>query len=158
MNATDLLKKDHDAVRQLFAEFESAESNDSKLDAYEDLRQQLLIHARVEEEMFYPAVREVDPGKAEKQVKEALTEHQQVKEMLAKLDDMAAEVDADFTESVRKLAKSVEHHVQEEENDIFVTARKMGDKQLGELGDRLQQRKDQLMEAGIDEDEQSAPQ
>ena len=71
---------------------------------------------------------------------------------------MAAEVDADFTESVRKLAKSVEHHVQEEENDIFVTARKMGDKQLGELGDRLQQRKDQLLEAEIDEDDQSAPQ
>jgi len=157
MNATDLLKKDHEAVRQLFAEFESAGSDDSKLDAYEDLRQQLVIHARIEEEIFYPAVREADPDKAEKQVGEALTEHQQVKDMLAKLDDMAAEVDADFTESVRKLAKSVEHHVQEEENDIFVTARKMGDKQLSELGDRLQQRKDQLL-ARIDKNDQSAPQ
>jgi hypothetical protein len=54
MDATELLKKDHESVRQLFAEFESAESDDSKLDAYEDLRQQLLIHARVEEEIFYP--------------------------------------------------------------------------------------------------------
>ena len=158
MDATELLKKDHEAVRQLFAEFESAESDDSKLDTYEDLRQQLIIHARIEEEIFYPAVREADHDKAEKQVKEALTEHQQVKEMLVKLDGMASEVDADFAESIKKLAESVEHHVQEEENDIFVTARKIGNKQLGELGDRLQQRKDQLMEAGVDEDAQSAPQ
>ena len=78
--------------------------------------------------------------------------------MLVKLDGMASEVDADFAESVKKLAESVEHHVQEEENDIFVTARKIGNKQLGELGDRLQQRKDQLMEAGVDEDAQSARQ
>jgi len=78
--------------------------------------------------------------------------------MLVKLDGMASEVDADFAESIKKLAESVEHHVQEEENDIFVTARKIGNKQLGELGDRLQQRKDQLMEAGVDEDAQSAPQ
>ena len=158
MDATELLKKDHEAVRQLFAEFESAESDESKLDTYEDLRQQLIIHARIEEEIFYPAVREADHDKAEKQVKEALTEHQQVKEMLVKLDGMASEVDADFAESIKKLAESVEHHVQEEENDIFVTARKIGNKQLGELGDRLQQRKDQLMEAGVDEDAQSAPQ
>ncbi|MBV8773801.1 MAG: hemerythrin domain-containing protein [Deltaproteobacteria bacterium] len=155
MDATELLAKDHEAVRQLFAEFESAESDDSKLDAYEDLRQQLLIHARIEEEIFYPAIREADRAKAEKQVKEALTEHQQVKQMLAQLDDMAAEVDADFAESVKKLAQSVEHHVEEEEKDIFATARKIGNKQLGELGDRLQQRKDELMEAGTDEDDES---
>ncbi|MBV8812457.1 MAG: hemerythrin domain-containing protein [Acidobacteriaceae bacterium] len=158
MDATELLTKDHEAVRQLFEEFESGESNDSKLDAYEDLRQQLLIHARIEEEIFYPAIREADPGKAENPVKEALTEHQQVKQMLAKLDEMAAEVDADFDESVKQLAKSVEHHVQEEENDIFRVARKMGKQQLGELGDRLQQRKNELMNAGMDEDDQSAPQ
>ncbi|MBV8358071.1 MAG: hemerythrin domain-containing protein [Deltaproteobacteria bacterium] len=156
MDATELLKKDHDAVKQLFAEFESAESEEDKLDAYEDIREQLLIHACIEEEIFYPAVRETNSGRSATQVDQALSEHQQVKEMLDKLDDMAAQVDADFAETLRTLAESVEHHVQEEENDIFVSARKLGDKRLSELGDRLQQRKDQLMEPGSDQEEQSA--
>jgi iron-sulfur cluster repair protein YtfE (RIC family) len=156
MDATELLKKDHDAVKQLFAEFESAESEQDRLDVYDDIREQLLIHARIEEEIFYPAVRETNSGKSATQVEEALKEHQQVKAMLDKLDDMAAEVDADFAETIKTLAKSVEHHVQEEENDIFVSARKLGDEHLSELGDRLQQRKNQLMEAGSDQEEQSA--
>ena len=153
MDATELLKKDHAAVKQLFAEFESADSDDSKLDAYEDLRDQLLIHARIEEEIFYPAVAKADPPRAEKQVREALTEHQQVKETLTRLDGMAAELEADFVETVKQLAKSVEHHVDEEENEIFVTARKMGNEQLSALGERLQQRKDQLMEEGVEAEE-----
>jgi iron-sulfur cluster repair protein YtfE (RIC family) len=155
MDATELLKKDHDAVKQLFAEFESAELEQDRLDVYDEIREQLLIHARIEEEIFYPAVRETNSDKSATQVDEALSEHQQVKEMLDKLDDMAAEVDADFAETIRTLAESVEHHVQEEENEIFVSARKLGDERLSELGDRLQQRKDQLMEAGSDQEEQS---
>jgi iron-sulfur cluster repair protein YtfE (RIC family) len=158
MDAMELLKKDHDAVKQLFAEFESAESEQDRLDVYDEIREQLLIHARIEEEIFYPAVRETNSGKSATQVEEALSEHQQVKEMLDKLDDMAAEVDADFAETIRTLAESVEHHVQEEENEIFVSARKLGDERLSELGDHLQQRKDQLMEAGSEEAEQSAGQ
>jgi iron-sulfur cluster repair protein YtfE (RIC family) len=158
MDATELLKNDHDAVRQLFAEFESAESEQDKLDAYEDIREQLLIHARIEEEIFYPAVRETNSGRSATQVDEALNEHQQVKTMLNKLDNMAAEVDADFAATIRTLAESVEHHVQEEEDNIFVSARKLGAERLSELGDRLQQRKDQLMETGSDQDEQSAEQ
>jgi hemerythrin superfamily protein len=82
MDATELLKKDHDAVRQLFAEFESAESEQDKLDAYDDIREQLLIHARIEEEIFYPAVREANSGRSATQVDQALSEHQQVKAML----------------------------------------------------------------------------
>jgi iron-sulfur cluster repair protein YtfE (RIC family) len=158
MDATELLEKDHDAVKQLFAEFESAESEQDRLDVYDEIREQLLIHARIEEEIFYPAVRETNSGKSATQVDEALKEHQQVKAMLDKLDDMAAKVDADFAETIKTLAKSVEHHVQEEENDIFVSARKLGDERLSELGDRLQQRKDQLMEAGSDQEEKSARQ
>jgi iron-sulfur cluster repair protein YtfE (RIC family) len=158
MDATELLKKDHDVVKRLFAEFESAELEQDRLDVYDDIREQLLIHARIEEEIFYPAVRETNSGRSATKVDEALSEHQQVKAMLNKLDDMAAEVDADFAETIRTLAESVEHHVQEEEKDIFVSARKLGDERLNELGGRLQQRKDQLMEAGGDQKEQSARQ
>lgn len=155
MDATELLTKDHEAVKQLFAEFERAESDDSKLDLYEDLREQLLLHARIEEDIFYPAVREADPKKGDQQIKEALGEHQQVEQMLAKLDQMTADIDAEFAETMSKLASSVEHHVQEEENQVFVTARKLGDERLSELGARLQERKNQLRQAGIDEGERS---
>ena len=156
MDATTLLTKDHEAVRQLFAEFESTESDDSKADLYEDLREQLLIHARVEEDIFYPAIREADPEKGDQQIKEALGEHQHVEQVLGELDKMAADIDAGFAETMRKLANSVEHHVEEEENQIFVSARKLGDERLRELGGRLQERKDQLRRAGIDDGDQSA--
>src|SRR5690242_11214977 len=106
MDATELLEKDHDAVKQLFAEFESAESEQDRLDVYDEIREQLLIHARIEEEIFYPAVRETNSGKSATQVDEALKEHHQVKAMLDKLDDMAAGVDADFAETIKTLAKS----------------------------------------------------
>jgi hemerythrin superfamily protein len=153
MNATELLKKDHDAVKQLFAEFESAESAEAKIDIFEEISEQLLMHARIEEEIFYPAVKSAASGEAKAEVDEALQEHQQVKVMLKKLSSMAAEVDAEFAETMRALSKSVEHHAQEEENEMFVTAGQLGDERLGELGEHLQQRKEQLMETGVDPEE-----
>ena len=151
MDATELLKKDHEAVRQLFAEFESAESDQDQLDVYEDLREELTIHAKIEEEIFYPAIREANSDTSARQVEEAMNEHQQVKAMLGILDSMVAEIGPDFAETIRMLAERVEHHVQEEENDIFVSARKLGDERLRELGDRLQHRKDQIMSEELDE-------
>jgi hemerythrin-like domain-containing protein len=156
MDTIELLKKDHEAVRQLFAEFATAESEQDKLDIFDDIREQLIVHTRIEEEIFYPAVREINSGRGASQVEHALSEHQKVKAMLDKLDEMMVEVDAGFAETIRTLAQSVEQHVQEEESDIFASARKLGYERLSELGDRLQERKNQLMEEGIDQDEQSA--
>lgn len=158
MNAMELLKQDHDAVKQLFAEFESSESAEDKIDVFDDIREQLLIHARIEEEIFYPAVKKIDSGDAKSEITEALKEHQQVKELLNQLDGIAAEADAEFAESVRNLSKDVEHHVQEEESEIFATAQQLGKQRLEELGEHLQQRKQQLREAGLEVEEQSAEQ
>jgi iron-sulfur cluster repair protein YtfE (RIC family) len=156
MKATELLKQDHDAVKQLFAEFDSSESGEDKLDVFEEIREQLMIHARIEEEIFYPAVKKADSGEAKSEIDEALQEHQQVKSMLEQLDGMAAEADAEFAETMRTLSNNVQHHVQEEESEIFATARQLGDERLEELGARLQQRKEQLME--LDPKEQAAEQ
>ena len=153
MNATELLRKDHEMVRQLFVELESAESEQDQLDLYEDLREQLMIHARIEEDIFYPAIREANSDTSATQVEEALNEHQQVEAMLGILDEMMAEDEGDFAGTIRTLAERVEHHVQEEENDLFVSARKLGHERLNELGARLQERKDQLTAAGSDEEE-----
>lgn len=153
MNAIELLRKDHDAVRQLFAEIESAESEQDQLDVYEDLREQLIIHARIEEDIFYPAIREANSDTSATQVDEALNEHQQVEAILGILDEMVAEGEGDFAGTIRTLAERVEHHVQEEENDLFVSARRLGDERLSQLGDRLQERKDQLMAAAIEQEE-----
>jgi iron-sulfur cluster repair protein YtfE (RIC family) len=158
MKATELLKHDHDAVKQLFAECESSESAEDKLDVFEEIREQLLIHARIEEEIFYPAVKKTNSGGAKSEIDEALREHQQVKTMLEKLDAMAAEADAEFAETLRTLSKNVQHHVQEEESEIFASARQLGEERLEELGERLRERKEQLMETGLDPKEPSAEQ
>jgi hemerythrin-like domain-containing protein len=155
MNATELLRKDHDTVRRLFVQLESAESEQDQLDVYENLREQLMIHARIEEDIFYPAIREANSDTSATQVEEALNEHQQVEAILGLLDEMVAEVEGDFAGTIRTLAECVEHHVQEEEKGLFVSARKLGDECLSELSDRLQERKNQLMAAAIDDEEQS---
>ena len=93
MHTTELLSQDHDTVRQLFAEIESAESEQDQLDVYEELREQLMIHARIEEDIFYPAIREVD---STTQVDEALHEHQQFEAILGILDEMVAEGEGDL--------------------------------------------------------------
>jgi hemerythrin-like domain-containing protein len=108
--------------------------------------------------IFYPAVKQTDSGDAKSEIHEALQEHQQVKVLLEKLDGMAAEADAEFAETMRTLSKNVEHHVQEEESEIFATARQLGNKRLEELGENLQRRKKELMEIGLDLKEQSAEQ
>jgi hemerythrin-like domain-containing protein len=71
---------------------------------------------------------------------------------------MAAEADAEFAETMRTLSNNVQHHVQEEESESFATARQLGNERLEELGERLQQRKEQLMETGLDPKEQAAEQ
>lgn len=78
-----------------------------------------MIHARIEEDIFYPAIREVD---STTQVDEALHEHQQFEAILGILDEMVAEGEGDFAGTIRTLAQRVEHHVQQEENGLFVSA------------------------------------
>lgn len=158
MDALDFLKKDHDKVKQLFTKLEELSDGTDKNRAQHitSLVKMLDVHAQVEEEIFYPALRKHD--ELEEMVDEALDEHEQVKQML---DDLQAAVagisyedeDEDeeepltLREMIDELQDSVEHHVEEEENEIFVQVRElMEEDQLAELGKKMAERHRQLME------------
>jgi iron-sulfur cluster repair protein YtfE (RIC family) len=149
MKATDLLKKDHDAVRGLLSEFE--DSNDRSHQKRSALAQQicseLKVHAAIEEEIFYPAVKALRNKDAKFDVEEALHEHKQIKAAVAEISRMEPGDEPALGATMKVLKEDVEHHADEEEKEMFKEARKMGNSRLEELGEKLQSRKDQLKAA-----------
>lgn len=142
-DAVALLTTDHDKVKRLFREFEQCDAGHQGLK--HDLAQQicldLTIHATIEEEIFYPAVR-AETGAAQ-QVDEALEEHSTIKELVARIRGMATG-DSELDGTVQKLRECVTHHVAEEEKDMFPKVRQ-SDADLAGLCLQLQDRKEELM-------------
>lgn len=140
-DAVALLTADHDKVKKLFHEFErcDADDQDLKQDLAQQICMELTIHATIEEEIFYPAVRAETGDKA--QVDEALEEHAKIKEMVEEIRSMAGGDDLD--QAVQKLRECVEHHVGEEEQEMFPAARQ-SDADLTELRAQLEDRKEEL--------------
>lgn len=124
MDAIALLKADHKTVEQLFRKFEQAGDGALKLKRrlVDQMVQALAIHAVIEEQVFYPAVR-AKAQKLEDDVLEALEEHHVVKWTLKELETLPAEHER-FDAKVAVLTESVRHHVQEEERELFPKVRK----------------------------------
>jgi hemerythrin superfamily protein/general stress protein YciG len=144
--ATNLLRADHERVKGVFQKYERAD--DEEIDEKEALAQkaftELDIHAKIEEEIFYPAVREQAGEVGREQVDEALEEHQAVKELIAELRSMSVE-DDDYDSKFQDLIDNVLHHAEEEESGMFpLVEDKMADS-LDHLGAELAERKQQLM-------------
>ncbi len=98
----------------------------------------------IEEEIFYPAVAQAKSTQAKNQVQEAQREHAQVKRILGQMENLEPS-DDDWEMKLKELEQDVNHHVQEEEGEIFPEARKdLSDAQLSEIGERLSARKQQL--------------
>lgn len=135
MDATTLLKRDHDAVRQLFRAFAEAGGDvDVRKSLYRTIRQELQTHSRVEEQVFYPAVMRVRAEPAREAVREALEDHHIVDGLLAELDQLEPE-DIRYGEKMRTLQESVERHIDEEEDTMFAQARiHLTDERLERLG------------------------
>ena len=155
MNAIELLKKDHQKVAGLFKQYESAgeDASSKKEELFRRIKRELDIHARIEEEIFYPAAKQVPVEEARELVAEAAEEHKQVKTLLAELGGMDAE-DERFDAKMKVLKEDVEHHVEEEENEMFPKVRKgLGGDRLEDLGRQLEYRRQSLAAAGIVEDE-----
>jgi hemerythrin superfamily protein len=144
MNAITLLKQDHQNVDALFKRFEQltdSDSADEKRQIVDKLIEQLSVHAAVEEQLFYPAVREISAELTDT-VLEGLEEHHVVKWTLSELEKMSP-TDERFTAKVRVLIESVRHHVEEEENDIFPKVREaLTVEQLNDLGEALEKAKE----------------
>jgi hemerythrin superfamily protein len=142
-DAIALLKADHAAVKKLFGQEEKADHK-KKQDLYDQIEGALTVHATIEEEIFYPAVKKARSESIKDEVREAYEEHKQIKTLLAEISDVTPD-DETWDMKIKVLKEDVEHHVKEEEGEMFPDAKKLlGEKRLAELGDQLEARKQQL--------------
>jgi len=139
MKATDLLKRQHKEVKGLFKKIEKTENARPRRQLLDQIATDLEAHTTIEEEMFYPAVRELGTRKAEEMVAEAYEEHHVVKLVLAELPQVDPE-DERFEAKMTVLSELVQHHVEEEEDEMFTSAQKLGTDELEDLGERMEQR------------------
>lgn len=145
MNVWDLLKHDHREVEQIFAQLAKEEDKSNQEKLFGKLKHELELHTKVEETHFYPALKNHDETRD--MVEEALEEHGEVKKMLTRLSSLATGGDA-WRDGIKELQGSVEHHVEEEENEVFPAARKVLDeRQAEEMGRKIEQEK-QAAKAG----------
>ncbi|MEO6015702.1 MAG: hemerythrin domain-containing protein [Polaromonas sp.] len=145
-DAVDLLDADHIAVKKLFTSYKklcdgNAPSED-KREVAEQICRELSVHAQIEEEIFYPQLREAindDPL-----LDEAEVEHSTAKDLIAQISEMSPEDDL-YDARVTVLGEYIDHHVKEEREEMFVKARK-SDLDLVAIAEELSQRKMELME------------
>jgi hypothetical protein len=144
--ALELLEADHRKVEALFEQYEAEKEadEDTKRPIAERICGELTVHAQVEEEIFYPWLRENLSEEDMELVEEAFVEHATAKDLIAQLEG-AGEIDEAYDAKVKVLSEYIKHHVKEEENEIF---EKCGDEQeeLDELGQQMAARKAELME------------
>ena len=143
MDAIALLKADHRAVLDMFEKYESARSEDRKQKLAQQICRELIVHAQIEEEIFYPAVR----GEIEDDiVQEAYVEHDGAKVLITELLN-GSPAEEFYDAKVMVLGEEIKHHIKEEEKrteGMFAQARQAGiDMQA--LGDQLRMRKEELM-------------
>ena len=143
LDAVALLKADHRKVEDLFAQFEAAKGDGKKKALAEQICLELTIHAKIEEDIFYPACE----GKVEEDLlKEAYVEHDGAKVLIAEIE--AGGPDDDFYDAkVKVLSEQIEHHVKEEEQRVegmFAQAKKAG-LDMDALGEQMAAEKAELM-------------
>jgi hemerythrin superfamily protein len=142
MDAIALLKSDHRTVEELFAKFEKAKGAGAKQRIANQVCLELVVHAQIEEEIFYPGVKD---AVEEDIYTEAHVEHDGAKVLIAEI--LAGDPDGEFYEaSVKVLSEMIKHHVKEEEkrDGMFAQARQ-GEVDLEALGEQLAQRKIDLI-------------
>lgn len=137
IKATALLKKDHAKVKQLITRLQSAEEN--KMALVSLIEQEIKIHSQCEEKIFYPEVKKFDS----KIITESLKEHNEVDSILAELMEMTGEEDR-FDSKVIQLEEALQHHIEEEEGEMFPKAEEKLKDQLEELGAEIQYYKEEL--------------
>ena len=145
MDAIALLKKDHAAVKALFEKFQAAgDDEQTRQSLFDQIDAELDVHAAIEEQIFYPAVQDVRSEETKDMVLEALEEHKLVKTLLGEIAALTP-ADDEFDAKMKVLRENVEHHVEEEETEMFPEATKqLSDEVRNELGSRMEARKGEL--------------
>ncbi|NBD08038.1 MULTISPECIES: hemerythrin domain-containing protein [Corallococcus] len=161
MHALELIHQQHEEVSKLFKRYEKlADHDDARRQAlFEQIADRLGAHAKIEELYLYPALKTED---TEDDLREAVEEHLSLKRLISDLLDMEAS-DEEYDAKMKVLQEQVEHHVEEEEQDLFKAARRLlSQEQLEDLGIQLEEEYDALMEGEPrkdvpDETEHAAP-
>lgn len=147
MDAIALLKDDHQKVKQLFQQFKAAKENDDadrKREVAEQIVKELLIHERIEEDIFYPAFRKAADEEGKELVAESKEEHHVVDLIIDEIQAVDLD-DEQFDAKFTVLIENVKHHIEEEEGEMFPDAEKLLRGQLAELGEEMAEYKESLM-------------
>ncbi|HLA09880.1 MAG TPA: hemerythrin domain-containing protein [Pyrinomonadaceae bacterium] len=143
MNAFELLKADHEKVAGIMEKIDGTTERGVKtrVELFTQLKAELDLHAQIEEQIFYPALENADETR--EITLEAYEEHNLVKQLLSELESEPKD-DEQWTAKFTVLKENVEHHVEEEEGELFKKARKvLSQDEATELGNRLREAKRQ---------------
>jgi len=144
MNPFSLLKADHEKVADILETINGTTERAIKgrNELFSRLKSELELHTRIEEEIFYPALEEAEETRDI--TVEAYEEHRLVKQLLEELES-APKDDEQWTAKFTVLKENIEHHVEEEEGEMFKKARRvLSEEEIEALGDRLQEAKQEL--------------
>jgi hypothetical protein len=148
MDAISLLKADHDKVKKLLAEGEQSteRAEKTRTELFETLKAEMMLHERIEEEIFYPALKEHPKAKAI--ALEGYEEHHVVDEIMGELE--ATDVtDETWSAKFKVMKENIEHHIEEEEGEMFTQAREIFEAdELEQLGSRMAELKKAGQEVG----------
>lgn len=144
-NVIELLKKDHRTVEELFKKIEKTEVARERKTLFAQLATEVEVHASAEETALYPKVEKMK--ELEELALEAYEEHNEVREIISRIEELSPE-EAEWMETVEELKENIEHHVKEEESEMFPKMGKLlTQEQLIRMGSELQQAKSQLKKA-----------
>ena len=146
VDAIRLLTEDHAKVKELLDQLEGTTERGIKIrqELFEKIKTELTVHEVIEEEIFYPALRE--HPKAKEIVLEAYEEHNVVDTLMGELERLPVD-DERWGAKAKVMKENIEHHVEEEEGEMFSKARDVFDRQeLIDLGERMAQRKEQELQ------------
>ena len=139
MNAIELLKDDHDKVDKLFQKVKAMEEGEEHKELFKKIKAELDAHTHIEEKIFYPRLKEKE--ELEDIVLEGIEEHHQAKMFLRELASLSEDSEK-FEPKLKVLMEDIEHHVMEEEGDMFKKVEKNFDKaELEELGKQMEEEK-----------------
>jgi hemerythrin-like domain-containing protein len=146
MNAFQLLKEDHQKVNGIFQQLEptTERAEKTRTELFAKLSEELDVHARVEETIFYPAIKQA--AETREIVLEGFEEHHVVKLLLKELEAVPVDTEQ-WTAKLKVLQENVEHHVEEEEGEMFQKARQvLSEEEINRLGAQMEEEKKRLKE------------
>ena len=146
MNAFQLLKEDHQKVSGIFQQIEptTERAEKTRTELFAKLQEELDIHTKIEESIFYPAIKQA--AETREIVLEGFEEHHVIKMLLKELEAMPVDTE-EWAAKIKVLQENVEHHVEEEEGEMFQKARDvLSEDEINQLGEQMEEMKKQLQQ------------